>query len=153
MVKNLADKLSQYELKGENPYFIAFKHCGRHGRGTVLWMHMKIVCINSNFQNPIISVANHHRNNLRPILHLHYQYYSHTHANLLTYLNTFSPQQQSTGRSVVKIEVCDHRKGQCNTHDTAKKFITCWLNKHAIVTEFDVVKKSFLICHYFSIKN
>ena len=107
MIKNLADKVSQYELKGDNPFFIAFQRCGQHGGGTVLWMHENIVSINSNFQNPIIYVANHHKNNLRPILHPHDQYHSHIHATLLIYLNNFSSQHHSTGRSLVEIEVCD----------------------------------------------
>ena len=55
---------------------------------------------NLNFQNPKIYVANHHRNNFKPISHLHDQYHSHTHTNLLTNLNDFWSKKRSTGRSL-----------------------------------------------------
>ena len=71
------------------PKLTLFQDLDQHGRVEPLFLQ-KMVCINLNYQNPKISVANHPRNNLKPMLHLRDQYHSPTHAPLLTYLNDFS---------------------------------------------------------------
>ena len=82
--KKLADKLLQSPTKLVNPNLTPFPAMDQHGGVVPLFLPKKLVRINSNFQNPKICIANHHRNNLKPILHVHHQYHSRTPANLLT---------------------------------------------------------------------
>ena len=91
MIEKLVNKLPQSQLKVVVPKLTPFQDLDQHGRVVPLFLQKNSlqVCINLKFQNPKISVANHPRNNLKPMLHLHDQYHSPTHAPLLTYLNDF----------------------------------------------------------------
>ena len=90
MNKNLAEKLPQCQLRAVNPNTTPFAVLDQYGGVEPIILPKKLDCIKFLFSTPQNIGWKHHRNNLKPILHLHDQYHSHTHANLLTYVNDFS---------------------------------------------------------------
>ena len=81
MIEKLVDKLPQSQLKAVNANLTPFPALGQYVGVVPLFLPKELVCI---IKTPKISVANHHGSNLKPILHLHNEYHSHTHAPLLT---------------------------------------------------------------------